>query len=509
MTPAATREAEDLEVGSGPAVLLVEDSPDHRLLMATRLTTAGFSVTAVSSGEEAVPLLADFQVVVVDQGLPRMSGLDLLDIVLAVEDGPAAIVVTAGNSTELIVEAMRRGAVDFVTKDSAYLDTVPAVVARAHRQHDLARRTHELQRLALLVHQAEGTEGTMREITDGARRLLRAAACGLAVPAPGGGWELQARSGPSAALEATVAGQEGARATGWSTPVRLAVDVPLGAGDRPAVLLVDRPARGLFSDDERELASAFAGLAATALQRARQGELEHGLVRELSRTLQVREDILASVSHELRTPLTAITGFAEILLARLTTLDPATVEGHLSRIVNNAHRLRALVDELLEVSRVTHGDLPIVALEPVTVADTVREVLANESRWVGSRHVAVDLDSVVVTGDSELLLRVLTHLVVNACKYSEPDSSITIRAVRGGDRTRIEVIDEGVGLDLRDQQQAFEPFFRAPHATENAIAGTGLGLALVRSHVEAMGGTVGVTSVLGAGSTFWLTLPNA
>lgn len=178
-------------------ILVVEDSPDHRMLIVRALAQAGHDATTAGSAEQALKKLASdtFDVVLIDQRLPRMSGLDLLATVVELPDAPAAVVVTGTGSQELVVEALRRGAVDYVVKSPDYLAELPAVVARADHQRDLARRYRELQRFALLVHEPTAREDAVDEIVTSAHRLLRARGAALARREDRDGWQLAASSG--------------------------------------------------------------------------------------------------------------------------------------------------------------------------------------------------------------------------------------------------------------------------------------------------------------------------
>ena len=492
-------------------VLVVEDSPDHRMLITRALRGAGHEVTTAGSGEQALERLdgAHVDVALVDQRLPAMSGIDLLDRLASLPDPPACVIVTGAESQELVVEAMRRGAVDYVVKSSEYLSELPAVVARAHRQHDLARRSRELQRFALLVHEPAAHEDTVAEVVRSAHRLLRARSVALLRREGERGWRVTASEGPvpdAASLATLLERREaGTRPPGSG---ELVVDLPTATGDPVGALVVTAVEGAGFLDEEVDLAQAFAGFAASALRQARRLQLERTLVDELTRAVRAREDFLASVSHELRTPLTVIAGSVETLRHRADAVTP-DVAGHLlDRVLGNADELRRLVDQLLDAASLQRGRRPLVE-DPVDLRDVVAGALAELDLVLTARPGAREVPPVPVLVDPDLLRRALVNLLSNACKYSDDGTPVEVRADVRDDTVRIEVRDHGMGVPAAHREQVFEAFWRGPSAVAEAIRGTGIGLALVRQYADAWDGSVGVDPAPGGGSVFWVTAPRA
>src|SRR5437588_2634941 len=163
----------------GVRVLVVDDDPDHRLLARHRLERAGFDVRLAGSAEEALVGIESVDLVLLDYRLPGTSGLELLPLLS--ERGPSVVMVTGMGSEGLAVEAMRRGAVDYIVKDGSYHAILADVVRRAWHHHDLVRRTGELERIGLLVTAATARPEVFAEVVEGARRLLRADGCVLFV----------------------------------------------------------------------------------------------------------------------------------------------------------------------------------------------------------------------------------------------------------------------------------------------------------------------------------------
>lgn len=492
-------------------VLVVEDSPDHRMLIVRSLRRAGYEVSTAGSGEQALERLAggSVDVVLIDQKLPRMSGAELLGQVVQLPDAPAAVVVTGTGSQQLVVDALRLGAVDYVVKSPDYLAELPAVVARAHHQHDLARRYRELQRFALLVHEPTAREDAVTEIVTAARRLLRARGVALA---RGGdaGWEIAAKAGEVDEAGLLLRWLD-ARERGLPLPrtTDLVVDLPVDAHEPPGALVIVPEPDSPFLEDEVQLAATFAAFAASALRQIRRLELERGLVDQLQQSDRARQDFIASVSHELRTPLTVITGYAETLRHRAEAIPPTLQDHLLERILGNSGELRRLIDQLLDVAALERGQPVAPEVSRVDLRELIDEVVDEVAFHLEGRPGTRTVDSVVVTVDPTLVRRVLVNLVSNACKYSDPDAAVSIVVRAEEDAVRIEVVDEGIGVPPEDRARVFEPFWRGPTAVAEAIRGTGIGLALVREYVDALGGCVGVDAADGRGSVFWFTVPVA
>jgi signal transduction histidine kinase/ActR/RegA family two-component response regulator len=228
---------------------------------------------------------------------------------------------------------------------------------------------------------------------------------------------------------------------------------------------------------------------------------------ELRAANAAKTAFLSRMSHELRTPLTAIRGFGELLTHADIGPDQ---RGWAELIVKASKHLTTLVDDILDISRIEAGRFSIspeqVPLRPV-IAD-VLELLQP----LAARHAIMLNEPVLAPGcgyaiaDRERLKQVLTNLVVNAIKYNRPEGEVTIEVEDAGEeRVRLAVTDTGMGIPEDAITKLFVPFERLDAALSD-VEGTGLGLALSRSLVEAMGGSIGVESAVGAGSRFWCEL---
>jgi two-component system phosphate regulon sensor histidine kinase PhoR len=231
-------------------------------------------------------------------------------------------------------------------------------------------------------------------------------------------------------------------------------------------------------------------------------------VTELARLETMRRDFVANASHELRTPLAAIRGYAETLVGD-RSLSAEQRTSYMEVIDRHAKRLGRLVDDLLELSRIESGQAAL-ELQAVDVAAVAAGLLRDCEARLRERSLDAANETSVggsAWADPQAVWQILSNLLDNAIKYTEPGGKIRIRI--GGDarRVRVAVADTGGGIPERDLARIFERFYRVDRARSRALGGTGLGLAIVKHLVQSQGGEITVESELGRGSTFTFTLP--
>lgn len=231
-------------------------------------------------------------------------------------------------------------------------------------------------------------------------------------------------------------------------------------------------------------------------------------VTDMRRLETMRRDFVANVSHELRTPVTAIRSAAETLDTALEK-DPEAARRFVEIIDRNAERLRELVEDLLDLSRIESQTykLAFASLELESIATHVIDLFRERAdkkriRLVSDRPAA--LPKVCV--DPKALDHVLTNLIDNAVKYCPTGTTVTVSALAEGDLVRVTVADDGPGIEPRHLPRLFERFYRVDAGRSRELGGTGLGLSIVKHLVEAMGGSARVESTLGSGTQFSFTL---
>jgi len=226
---------------------------------------------------------------------------------------------------------------------------------------------------------------------------------------------------------------------------------------------------------------------------------------ERRRLDQVRRDFVANISHELRTPVGALG-----LLAETIQDEPEheTVRRLAGRMVAEADRVASTIEDLLELSRIEFGDeTHIDEIDIVAVVGEATSRIAAAAEQRGIIISTIGLERFIVRGDRRQLVSALYNLLDNSVKFSGTGCHVEIRLEVIGDRIRVSVTDEGVGIPARDLDRIFERFYRVDRARSRGTGGTGLGLAIVRHVAANHGGDVTVASREGEGSTFSLVLP--
>jgi signal transduction histidine kinase len=274
--------------------------------------------------------------------------------------------------------------------------------------------------------------------------------------------------------------------------------------------LHERSANGGGLDDERgELLRGLADQLGLVLESARLRADQAATVQRLRELDEMKSDFVAITSHELRTPLSGIRGFVDMLRRRGNDLTIDQRDEYLSIVLTQTDRLIRLVEDLLVVSRVEAGKL---SLEPTEVE--VRQLLEQVTNGLGEAAASVRIEEgtdapVRMVADPNRLIQVLTNLVHNAVKFSPAGATVVLRWRTPAEGTvSFDVVDPGPGIPESEVGRVFERF----HQRESSLThteGFGLGLYISKLLTEAMGGWIDVTSAVGEGSTFTVTLPSA
>jgi two-component system sensor histidine kinase BaeS len=279
---------------------------------------------------------------------------------------------------------------------------------------------------------------------------------------------------------------------------------------RPLEELVD--AAGRLAGGDRSARVEVGGLSETATLGAAFNEMADELEQEASLRDQLdrlKDEFVLTASHELRSPLTSVQGFAELLMLERDSLTPKQVDT-VEIILDNCRHLVRLLNDLLDLARSDAGRLAVTP-RPTEVAplidDAVRTMRAQTEGASQMLSERIEPGLPLIDVEADRIRQVLVNLITNAHEYSPQGASIQVAARVVGTEVEIAVTDNGPGIPESQLEHIFERFTRGDAGLTQRVGGTGLGLAISKSLVELHGGTIGVESTPGAGSTFSFRLP--
>ncbi len=479
-------------------ILLAEPDRDERRLTAEALATRWAVREASDAGAclEALRRGGPF-VVLLELNLPDMDGQDLLARLAELHGDTPMIVVTASEDVTVAVEAVRRGAWDYVVKraDGSHRKDLPYVVARNLERQRLAQERNryraEMEALAIALRGA--SDGVA--ILDPLGRISfvnRALAAALGRPdselvgrlldefvsVPGGE--------PALGDVISAVGEQGR----WSGALATrGVEAPRGMWE---VTLT--PIGSLEPEHETVLGAERRMV---------------GIFRDVSEKYaleQLRLDFLSMITHDIKVPLTVILGYTEMLT------DPEPPPNQippdiLSRIRESGETINALVCNFLDLSRIEAGRMTLDP-RPFDVRAMLAHALEHYEWTARRKEIALALDAPplpLLVGDEAQLQRVVANLLANAIKYTSNGGSVTVTAAPDHDHLAIAFRDSGRGIPADELPHLFEKYRRVREAKRTE--GTGLGLFIAKTIVSAHGGDIRVESTPGVGSTFTLFLP--
>jgi len=309
--------------------------------------------------------------------------------------------------------------------------------------------------------------------------------------------------------------------------IHSAMSVPLVKGGkllgRFELYSKDSPRR--FSDDSVEIAQVFASQIAVAFDNADLYLAAQQRAIELAEANRLRSQFLANISHELRTPMNSILGFSDTILSGLYGDLNDAQRSRLERIQRNGKNLLALIDDLLDISKIDAGHMEM-ALEKVNVLDELQQIIQSFESQTEAKGIYLQLvvpeAAPFIRGDALRLRQVFVNLMGNAVKFTkEGGVTVTVESKREvrlspnseedpyQEVTWISFTDTGIGISLEDQLIIFDEFRQVDGSATREYGGTGLGLAICKRLIELMGGRIWVDSEVGAGSTFTVVVPNA
>lgn len=229
--------------------------------------------------------------------------------------------------------------------------------------------------------------------------------------------------------------------------------------------------------------------------------------KELSTVDSTRRELIANVSHDLRTPLTLIKGYSEMMRDIPSECDAE----NLNVVIGETERLTRLVNDMLDLSRIQEGDKK-ANLKHFDFIPTLDDLVNRISTMLKAQNYTLNydkaLDKAVICGDEDKLMQVVYNLISNAINYIGEDKQITVRVSNNNGRMRVEVKDNGIGIDVEEVPHIWDRYYKSDRNHKRSTIGTGLGLSIVRSVMNLHpGGTYGVITTKGHGSNFYIELP--
>ena len=478
-------------------VLLIEDDPSHALLIRRALRLASAEVVEAAKAATAYEALAQgaFDLIVADLHLPDSQGVSHVGKLRELGPRTPVIVLTSSTSLEEAVEAMKLGASDFIVKnfDANFAHIFELALARVHARQRFEREREKLRReMAALRMAIENSNDGLAVLNAMGEVAYANTAFNEFIERCGGssqtlGGFFSARVAKNAELQAAI--DEKRR------------NLPVGSVWHSEVTFVE------------DTQTAY-GLSLSVIQRVANEEgREEGNesvvwvrnITEQKRREQFQREILSTTTHDLKGPLGAIMLSAD--LAGSLIRENTKASELILRIASSAQNALTLIDEFLSARRIEEGSFILrPALQPL--APIIREALAPFEPVAAARHVelaAVVEEPLAAKVDKLGIVRVVGNLLSNAIKFTARGGKVEVRAFKSDDEVHIRVSDSGSGMEPGEVAKIFERFSRLERHKE--VAGTGLGLFVVRSIVSAHGGKIEVTSKLGQGTTFDLCLP--
>jgi PAS domain S-box-containing protein len=510
---------ERIPVGAGVKanILLVDDRPANLLALEAILDQLDQRLVRATSGEEALEKLADeeFAVILMDVRMPGMDGLRTAEVICQRESAARVpiIFLTAvpiGNAD--VASGYARGAVDFLLKpfDPEILRSKVSVFVDLHQKEQMIKRQGALLRQREREAFERRSELRFRSLMDALPQSVWVARADLTF------YYWNQRAVDYIGIQATMA-VPAERLFEFVHPddiPTLKADWELSTANQHSAEIQVRLRRHTDGEYRWFLMRAVpqleeSGNVAGWIVAATDIDTEHQALQEAEAASRMKEEFLATVSHELRNPLNAIMGWVHLL--RSEKLDVAKSSKALETIERNVHLQTALIDDILDVSRIMQGKINLT-FRTVRMGAVVEAALAAVRPTADAKGVALEYkrtaDSDEISGDADRLQQIVWNLLSNAIKFTPRDGRVTVTMERHDGELTLTVFDTGQGISQDFLPHVFDRFSQADSGSTRAHGGLGLGLAIVRHLVELHAGTVGATSAgPGQGASFSVRLP--
>ncbi len=487
-----------------PTIIVIDDEAIMRDGSSRILTKDKMAVVTAENGEAGLELVKEtpekFDIMLLDLMMPGMSGMEVLEQVKGVASSILVIVVTGYATVDTAVEAMKKGAYDFIPKPFTP-DQLRIVVHRALEKKALEEETKRLREEARkslrdVAKEKSKTHTIINSMTDGVLVVDKEGVMALLNPAVTRFLSVSAEEALGKAIDDVPLEK-------LSETVKEVLEKGENLSGVSQEILLQKDGRDVFlrchavpvTDEDKSLLGCVA-----VLQDITQ-------LKELER---MKADFVAMVTHELRAPVAAIEQQLTVILKGLAGEINERQAKMLGRAKERAKGLLDLVRDLLDLSKIEAG-MQAQYMEPVEIGDMlsrVVELMRSQAEQKGlTLEFEIEKTLPVINADPPNIEGVFTNLISNAIKYTPEGGLVQVTCKREGEYIRIDVKDTGIGISEKALPRIFERFYRVKTEKTRQIVGTGLGLSIVKQVVDAHLGTIDVKSVENQGTSFTVRLP--
>jgi PAS domain S-box-containing protein len=527
--PAAPRPPVEIPEIQNPRILVVDDHPANLVAFEAVLAPLGHELVMCNSGEEALRhlLASEFALILLDVQMPGLDGFKTAELIKErprSQEVPIIFITALSRETNNVFRGYAQGAVDYILKpfEPEILRSKVSVFVQLFLQREKIKRQEAELRARERAEEERKNEERVRALVD-AMPL-----CVWAANADGKPYycnEMWLSYSGLTAEQSTHFGIDAVHPEDVDA-LRLAIDESLASAHELEIeVRFQRVSDGhyrwhlLRAVPEKQKGRIQGWIAtATDIEQRKRDEEARGrllaqeqLAREEAQAAnRMKDEFLATVSHELRTPLTAILGWIRIM--RSGKLDPAKFARATEVIERNGRAQAAIIDDILDVSRIITGKLRL-ELDAIDLPALVQAALDSIRPAADAKEISVEWqfdlpDERRFAGDPDRMQQVVWNLVSNAIKFTPRGGHVQVDARQMGSHVELSVKDSGQGIEPEFLPHVFDRFRQADGTSTRRHGGLGLGLAIVRHLVELHGGTVDVDSPgVGKGSTFTVNLP--
>jgi PAS domain S-box-containing protein len=484
-------------------ILVVDDEKGIREGCRRILTGDGFAVDVAANGKEGLEMLSirPYDLMLVDLMMPGMGGLEMMEQVRQIDPEIIMIVITGFATIETAVDAMKRGAYDYIPKPFTP-DQLLAFVNRGLEKRRLSMQAKQLmeerdQKLLEVANERSKIHTIVNSIADGILVINREHQLVLFNPAAIKMLALNGKFEPGKDINEIILNKdlihiiEKGFSSESSQYTMLSEEMELPPPINKTLMVNVSKVRDETGQDF--------GVVSTLRD-----------ITSLKEINQIKSQFVAMVTHELRAPLSAIEGYLSAYLTQAAGTDPQMYKQMMARAKQRAHSLLELVNDLLQYSRL---EVKSVARkkEPLNIS----EIILNTVELLKVQGTAKDLKFEMdipehlplIEADRTEMEQLFTNLVSNAIKYNVKNGQVMISALPDGNFLHITVADTGIGIDEENLPCIFDEFYRVCGAETRYVTGTGLGLSIVKKIVESHFGHIKIDSKIGKGTVFIVMLP--